>query len=358
MVALKTLPDLSITINGSQIKYIQKETTAPVANHLQNYHLYRRETRSHSENRLPRLLKQALEENLLIAPIDIPPNATMQQKLLLLLNEQNNEHTPIYKYFQIGKTLYERKLELKATNLTPERPKTSGNSRKTCVIECNSVNYTRVHCNTVCFKSESDLNQALANTLVIKGVSLHWLRLFAALCSSCNSLGHISRNCKSAGVSSSPKSKRASLLAQNWFKLAKIYEKKFAPVSHHLAFGEKTWASVLGSIENDKPLPPVVNDLKKHLVSIKSSLVSLVRQIGKLAKRLEPFNQEKDIVIGVGLGDATSDKTVAVSGSTASPKVVKLENMLEGLSASVMSLLACLDGLALASGAPFLPLFQ
>ncbi|KAG9283952.1 hypothetical protein G9A89_005459 [Geosiphon pyriformis] len=120
MLALKTLPDLSITINGSQIKYIQKETTAPVANHLQNYHPYRRETRSHSENKLPRLLKQALEENLLIAPIDIPPNATIQQKLLLLLNEQNNEHTPIYKYFQIGKTLYEQKLELEATNLTPE----------------------------------------------------------------------------------------------------------------------------------------------------------------------------------------------------------------------------------------------
>ncbi|KAG9284061.1 hypothetical protein G9A89_022835 [Geosiphon pyriformis] len=107
MLVLKTLPDLSITINGSQINYIQKETTAPVANHAQNYHPYRRKTRSHSENKLPRLLKQTLEENLLIASIDIPPNATIQQKLLLLLNEQNNEHTPIYKYFHIGKTLYE-----------------------------------------------------------------------------------------------------------------------------------------------------------------------------------------------------------------------------------------------------------
>ncbi|KAG9286046.1 hypothetical protein G9A89_022723 [Geosiphon pyriformis] len=120
MLALKTLLDLSITINRSQINYIQKETTAPVANHLQNYYLYRRKTRSHSENRLPRLLKQALKENLSIVPIDIPPNATMQQKLLLLFNEQNNEHTPIYKYFHIGKTLYERKMELEATNLTPE----------------------------------------------------------------------------------------------------------------------------------------------------------------------------------------------------------------------------------------------
>ncbi|KAG9303130.1 hypothetical protein G9A89_005088 [Geosiphon pyriformis] len=120
MLALKTLPDLSITINGSQINYIQKETTAPVANHLQNYHLYRKKTRSHFENRLPRLLKQALEENLLIVPIDILPNTTMQQKLLSLLNKQNNEHTSIYKYFHIEKTLYERKLELEATNLTLE----------------------------------------------------------------------------------------------------------------------------------------------------------------------------------------------------------------------------------------------
>ncbi|KAG9298639.1 hypothetical protein G9A89_012707 [Geosiphon pyriformis] len=120
MLALKTLPDLSIMINESQINYIQKKTTAPVANHLQNYHSYRRKTRSHSENRLPRLLKQVLEENLLIAPIDIPPNATIQQKLLLLLNEQNNEHTLIYKYFYIGKTLYKQKLELETTNFTPE----------------------------------------------------------------------------------------------------------------------------------------------------------------------------------------------------------------------------------------------
>ncbi|KAG9291862.1 hypothetical protein G9A89_012147 [Geosiphon pyriformis] len=54
------------------------------------------------------------------APIDIPPNATIQQKLLLLFNEQNNEYTLIFKYFCIRKTLYEQKLELEATNTTPE----------------------------------------------------------------------------------------------------------------------------------------------------------------------------------------------------------------------------------------------
>ncbi|KAG9303874.1 hypothetical protein G9A89_005784 [Geosiphon pyriformis] len=161
-----------------------------------------------------------------------------------------------------------------------------------------------------------------------------------------NSLGHTSRNCKSAGMSLSPKNKRASLLVQDWFRLAKIYERKFAPVSHPLAFGEKTWTSVvgsipsgtsfeydfqLGSIGNNKPLPPVVNDLKKCLVSIESSLVSLIGQIGE------------DIVMEVGSSNTTSDKTATVSGLTASPEVVKLENMLENLFALVMSLSALLQ---------------
>ncbi|KAG9296721.1 hypothetical protein G9A89_001353 [Geosiphon pyriformis] len=247
-------------------------------------------------------------------------------------------------------------------------------SGKTCVIEHNSVNYTQAHCTTMCFEFESDLNWALANTLVINDVRLHWSHLFAVLCSSCNSLGHTSRNCKSAGVSSSPKSKRASFSVQNWFRLAKIYEKKSAPVSHLLAFGGKTWALVVGSIplgtslkydsqlssiRNGKPLLLVVNDLEKCLVSIESSLVSLAEQIGELAKRLESFvlavsqsspecQLPEDIVIGVNLGNATNDKTATISGSTVLPEVVKLENMLEGLSALVMSLSVCLDGLALA----------
>ncbi|KAG9298156.1 hypothetical protein G9A89_000033 [Geosiphon pyriformis] len=239
--------------------------------------------------------------------------------------------------------------------------------RKTCVIEHNS--------------SKSDLNWALANTPMINGVRFCWSCLFAALCSSCNSLGHIFRNCKLAGVSLSLKGKRASLSAQDWFRLMKIYERKSAPVFHPLAFSGKTWVSVvgsvplgtslgydsqLGSIRNGKPLPSVVNNLEKHLVRIESSLVSLAEQIGELAKRLESFMPTvsqssprwKDIMMGVGLGNATSDKTAAISDSTASPKVVKLENMLEGLSALVMSLSACLDGLALAGSAPFLSFSQ
>ncbi|KAG9288343.1 hypothetical protein G9A89_021374 [Geosiphon pyriformis] len=190
---------------------------------------------------------------------------------------------------------------------------------KTCVIECSSDSFI----------------QAMTNTSVIKGV--------------------------------------APLSAQDQFCLAKIYEKKSA-------LG-KTWASVVGnpllivffgdsaqsgSISYDKSLLTVNGELEDRLKNIESSLVSLTGQIGELAKKLDLFMPAvsqpspgwEDIVMEVGLGDATSDKTAAILGSTASPKIVKLENMLEDLSALVISLSAHLDGLALAGGAFPLPLSQ
>ncbi|KAG9307197.1 hypothetical protein G9A89_017025 [Geosiphon pyriformis] len=255
---------------------------------------------------------------------------------------------------------------------------------KTCVIEHSSVSYVWAHCATVCFDSEGSLIQAMANTLIIKGIGLHWSCLTAALCSICRNSSHTSLTCCTAGASSSPRSKKA---------LLSIYEKKSAPVSHPLTFGGKTWASVVGkplplalfsgsaqsgSISYGKPLSTVSGKLEDHLKNIESSLVSFTGQIGELAKRLDSFvlavsqpspgcqlpvtlpsqNQEENIVMGVDLDDATSDKTAAITGSTASLEVVKLKNMLEGFSALVMSLLACLDGLALAGGALPLPLSQ
>ncbi|KAG9303193.1 hypothetical protein G9A89_000728 [Geosiphon pyriformis] len=237
---------------------------------------------------------------------------------------------------------------------------------KTCVIECSSVSYVRTHCATVCFDSEGSLIQAMANTSVIKGIGLHWSCLTAALCSICRNSSYTSLTCHTAGVFSSPRSKRASLSAQNQLHLAKIYEKKSAPVSHPLAFNGKIWASMVGkplplalfsgsaqsgSVSYDKPLPTVSGKLEDHLKNIESSLVSLVRQIGELAKRLDSFVPAvsqpspgwEDIVMGVGLDDVTSDKTAAVTSSTASPEVVKLKNMLESLFTLVISLSVHLD---------------
>ncbi|KAG9293317.1 hypothetical protein G9A89_007563 [Geosiphon pyriformis] len=56
----------------------------------------------------------------MLTPISISPNATIQQRLQLCLNEENTEYSPIYRYFYIGKTFYERKLELTTANLTKE----------------------------------------------------------------------------------------------------------------------------------------------------------------------------------------------------------------------------------------------
>ncbi|KAG9294552.1 hypothetical protein G9A89_008663 [Geosiphon pyriformis] len=120
MLALKTIPELSITITGKHINYTQTEIVTNLVPNSQKYYPYRKNTRSYSGIHLPELLKLALRENLLLTPISIPPNATIQQKLQLCLNEENGKYPPIYRYFYIGKTLHERKLELTAANFTKE----------------------------------------------------------------------------------------------------------------------------------------------------------------------------------------------------------------------------------------------
>ncbi|KAG9284051.1 hypothetical protein G9A89_022825 [Geosiphon pyriformis] len=264
---------------------------------------------------------------------------------------------------------------------------------KTCVINHNPVSYAHAHCITVCFGSESDLVSVIAAIPVIKGIGLHWSHLSLTLCSVCGLSGHTSLNCVLVKVGLTLRGRKASLSAQDQVKLATIYTRKSMLISHPLAFSDKTWVLVVGappvcnshgagllfgSNNVGKPLSSAADDLEKRLVRIESSLVSLTGQIGELAKRLESFmpavsqpspgcqlpvtpplqNQGEDIVMGVGSGDATSDKTAAVLSTTASPEVVKLENMLKGLSASVISLSVCLDGLALAGGAFPLPLSQ
>ncbi|KAG9284264.1 hypothetical protein G9A89_002074 [Geosiphon pyriformis] len=120
MLALKTISELSITVTGNHIKYTQTEVVTNLAPNSRKYHPYKKNTRSYSGIHLPELLKLALRENLMLTPISIPPNATIQQRLQLCLNEENTEYPPIYRYFHIGKTLYKWKLELTTTNFTKE----------------------------------------------------------------------------------------------------------------------------------------------------------------------------------------------------------------------------------------------
>ncbi|KAG9294249.1 hypothetical protein G9A89_021608 [Geosiphon pyriformis] len=58
---------------------------------------------------------QQLSQKLIISP-----NAIIQQKLQLYLNEENGKYPPIYRYFYIEKTLHKQKLELTTANLAKE----------------------------------------------------------------------------------------------------------------------------------------------------------------------------------------------------------------------------------------------
>ncbi|KAG9295172.1 hypothetical protein G9A89_006153 [Geosiphon pyriformis] len=118
MLALKTIPELSITVTGNHINYTQTEVVTNLVPNSRKYYPHKKNTRSYSGIHLPELLKLALRENLLLIPISILPNATIQQKLQLCLNKENSKYPPIYRYFYIRKTLYEQKLELTAANLT------------------------------------------------------------------------------------------------------------------------------------------------------------------------------------------------------------------------------------------------
>ncbi|KAG9305453.1 hypothetical protein G9A89_021171 [Geosiphon pyriformis] len=219
---------------------------------------------------------------------------------------------------------------------------------KTCFIGRNPFLYVRNQCAVICFENEASKLAVVGLIPVFKSVNLCWTGLCLAYCTQYTQFGHITANCSVGGSSGVPFVSRLAL------------------------FDGRTWVSVIGAssgvsfcrqvpssgfINNGKPLSPVVNDLKKQLVSIESSLISLVRQIGELAKRLEslmPANQEEDIVMGVDLGEFTCNETAIatyiVKNSSVFPHVVKLENMLEGLAASVLSLSAHFDSLALAAG--------
>ncbi|KAG9297802.1 hypothetical protein G9A89_000107 [Geosiphon pyriformis] len=224
-------------------------------------------------------------------------------------------------------------------------------------------------CAVICFADEASKLAAFGSVSVLKEVSLHWAGLSLAHCAACKQYGHTSGVCL-VGENSGSCGKRV-VTNLDCVCLASIYKKKQAPITYPVSFSGRTWVSVvgapsvcsfhgngsiLGSNKVGKPLPSVVNDLEECLVNIESSLISFAEQIGELAKKLDslmlavpqPSPGWEDIVMRVDSGDATGDETAAVMSSTALPEVVKLENMLEGLVALVMSLLVHLNGLALA----------
>ncbi|KAG9302417.1 hypothetical protein G9A89_011467 [Geosiphon pyriformis] len=236
--------------------------------------------------------------------------------------------------------------------------------------------YSRTRCATVCFSLEVELVNAMATTPVIKSFGLRWSRLSLASCAVCEKFGHTSLGCRTVKGAGIAGGRKAPLSVQDQSRLAKIYAKRSAPISCPLAFGALPLLSLSGgkassgSVVDGKPTPPVAKDLEKRLVSIENGLVTLAKQIDGLAKRLDllvpvvsqpghrcwlpvvatPQNSGSNVTLNMNLSMADGHESATIVDSSTSPHVVKLENMLEGLSKSVLILSARFDSLALAGG--------
>ncbi|KAG9297567.1 hypothetical protein G9A89_007642 [Geosiphon pyriformis] len=174
------------------------------------------------------------------------------------------------------------------------------------------------------------------------------------------------------------------LSEENKSKLVSIYVKYSISIAYSISFGDASWAKIVGgssfpllfaynSLANSgffseiKSFLSVANKLELCLINIENSFANFAEQIGELAKRLELFmlavfqsssecqllvtpllqDQIGNIVIRKSLNKITSGKTTMVLDSSASFEVVKLENMLESLSALVLNLSACFNNLVL-----------
>ncbi|KAG9307666.1 hypothetical protein G9A89_023231 [Geosiphon pyriformis] len=229
---------------------------------------------------------------------------------------------------------------------------------KTCVIDHHLVTYAWAKCAIVCFESAELLDAIIRTTSVLEDT--HFVgSILALLC-----------------VQS----------VRNWVIYLWTVFQCSASVAHSVSFGGVLWAKIVGgssfppspvrnglvnagSFLEMKPTLFVMNNLEIRFAVLESSIANFVRQIGELAKRLDLFvlavsqpslgcqlsvtplsqDQVDDVVMGEGLGGATSGNTAAILVSSASFKVKRLENMLEELSASVLSLTARFDDSILTS---------
>ncbi|KAG9294641.1 hypothetical protein G9A89_008120 [Geosiphon pyriformis] len=180
----------------------------------------------------------------------------------------------------------------------------------------------------------------------------------------CKHFGHIIINCSLGG--NSGVHKKQVFFDQDQVHLAGIYKKKLALISRFVFFAGKTWVQVTGdsnsymalssssgsgSLSAMIPPPQFSLDVNNRFAAFEHSLISLAKQVDKLAKRLDALrltNQEVDTVMSKSLGAATSGETVAEMVVYNSSAVFKLEDTLDILLKTVMSLSARLENAGLA----------
>ncbi|KAG9291031.1 hypothetical protein G9A89_012903 [Geosiphon pyriformis] len=172
------------------------------------------------------------------------------------------------------------------------------------------------------------------HTAMSKFGIIKMIKMQLASCAVCKDFGHMSLSCHSVKDAVVPGGRKALFSAQDQFKLARIYVKKSVPISCSLAFSSKTWISVVGA--------PLVNTF--HNTGMSLGFNKIGELLFSVVDNLELcLNQKKDIVMGVSSDEVIGNKTDSIVDLPAFFHIVKLENMLEDLFKSVLSLSACFD---------------
>ncbi|KAG9300372.1 hypothetical protein G9A89_009996 [Geosiphon pyriformis] len=234
---------------------------------------------------------------------------------------------------------------------------------KTCAIDCYSVMYAQTRCVVVCFDLADSLNAVMGTTPVLRDVNMCWSLLGFSKCAKCGKLGHTFLGCAVGENISFGKHPCRPFSDLDKSRLATNYAKRLALIIRFVIFSGVSWAKITGGnvfppffvrkvlvnpgfSSEMKPTIHDTSDIEKRFAVLESSLASLVGQIDELAKRLNSFmlaDQVGDVVMGKGLGKATNGETVTTLNSSASTEVKRLKSMLEGLSVSVLSLIARFD---------------
>ncbi|KAG9290235.1 hypothetical protein G9A89_022211 [Geosiphon pyriformis] len=237
---------------------------------------------------------------------------------------------------------------------------------------------TCARCAVVCFDFAALINAVMETTPVLKSANLHWSYMNFAKCTKCENLGHTSLNCF-VGEKVFPGGTTHRMLSNDdKSRLASIYARCFASISHPVSFGSVSWANIVDRssflsllicyglaasssfsvlpevfglfLAFMKPIPMMSMKLNDRFATLEHSFASLAEHIDKLAKRLdsfEPTNQGVDIIMSKGSGVATSDETIVEVAVFDSLVVSKMEETLKNLSVTVMGLSAKIDNAGL-----------
>ncbi|KAG9286676.1 hypothetical protein G9A89_012226 [Geosiphon pyriformis] len=339
ILALKTIPELSITVTTNHINYTQTEVVTNLAPKSRKYYPYKKNTRSYSGIYLPELLKLALRENLMLTSISILPNTTIQQKIQLCLNEESTEYPSIYRYFHIGKTLYEQKLELTTANLTKKSiQKQSHNKFKTTARPTNSYYKLRAALRLY------DLFHTYENVLqnpILQPLKIQYI----------GKLTELKFQQFSDQISSIILDYYLKITDSTWTSMELSLEKK-ALIVYPVSFGGKTWAQIasssfscavlsdffsIGLFSGVKPVLLVSN-------SLGDSCLLLVDQISGIMKKLSfvglvPLASKSYVSFLVVFAPVASnlDSEMALDNTLASPPfslLVVVTNLVANLSSS------------------------